>query len=94
MAMTMPPETCMMGREMPKKREERGADEFDDCQEDDGVDGDSASEGAIGVDGRVADEAEEDERGAEGVDERKKRAEAQSKVFPDKEHGFTRRSSS
>ena len=30
MAMTMPPETCMMGREIPKKLEERGADEGDE----------------------------------------------------------------
>ena len=39
--------------------------------------------------GRVADQAEEDERGAERIDERKKRAEAQSEVFPDKKHGST-----
>ncbi len=83
MAMTMPPETCMMGREMPKKARREEPTSFDDGEEDDGIDGDSASEGAIGIDGRMSDEAEEDERGAEGIDERKKSAEAQSKVFPE-----------
>ena len=55
------------------------ADEFDDGQEDDGVDGDAACERAVGVDGGAADQAEKDQGGAEWVDERKKRAEPQGK---------------
>ena len=89
MAMTIPPGELHDGQRDTEESEECGADELDDREEDDGIDGDSAGEGAVGVGGCVADETEEDERGAQGVDERKKRAEAQSKVFPEKEHGFT-----
>ena len=59
--------------------EDGRADEFDDGKEDDGVDGDAAREGAVDVDGGSADEPEKDERGAERVDERKKRAEGEGK---------------
>jgi len=76
------------GKRDAEEGEEGGADEFDDGEEDNCVDGDAAGEGAVGVDWRSADEAEEDERGAEGVDERKKRAEAQCEVFPEKVHGY------
>jgi len=50
------------GQGDPEEAEQRRADELDDGEEDDGVDGDFAGEGAIGLDGSVSDEAEEDER--------------------------------
>jgi hypothetical protein len=72
-----------------EETEDRGADEFDDGEEDDGVDGDFAGQGTVGLGGSIADEAEKDERGAEGVDEWKKRAKAQSEVLPEKVHRST-----
>jgi hypothetical protein len=78
------------GQRDAEESEKCGADELDNSEEDDGIDGDSAGEGVEGVDGSVSDEAEEDERGTERIDERKQRAEAQSKIFPDKIHGYRR----
>ena len=46
MAMTMPPANCMMGNRDTEEGEDGGADEFDDGEEDDGVDGDPAGEGS------------------------------------------------
>src|SRR6266576_1698288 len=72
---TMQPGPAGMGDA--EEAEDGRTDELDDGEEDDGVDGDFAGKGAVGVDGGVPDQAEEDERRAEGVDERKKRAKAQ-----------------
>jgi len=52
---------------MPKKPRRYETDELDDREEDDGVDGDALARRAIDVDGRSADQAKEDERGAEGL---------------------------
>ena len=71
-----------------EEAQEGGADEFDDGEEDDGVNGDAASEVTVGLDRSSTDQAKEDERRSEWVDERKERAEAQSKVFPENVHGF------
>jgi len=70
--------------------EQRGADQLDDTQKDNGVNGDAACEGTVGVDGGQADQPEKDEGGAERVDEREKCAEPQGEEFPEKQHGFTR----
>src|ERR1700733_1442752 len=74
------------GKRDAKEAKERGADELDDGEEDDGVDGDPAGEAAVDSGRGAPDEAEEDNRGAEWDDERKKRAEAQSEGFPEEVH--------
>ena len=81
----------MMGREMPKKREEGRADEFDDGEEDDGVDGDPCGRGRGRCRwARCPTRPRKISAEPRGLIERKKRTEAQSEVFPDKQHGFTR----
>ena len=54
------------------------------------TDSNSASESAVGVNGRVPYKSEKDKRGAEGIYEGKQRAETQSEIFPDNEHEFSR----
>jgi hypothetical protein len=68
----------------------RRANQLNDGEEDDGIDGDFAGQCAIGLNGRGADEAEEDQGGAERVDQRQKRAEAKGEVFPEQQHEFSR----
>ena len=72
---TMPPETWTIGSEMPKKCRITVPSSSMIDQEDDVVDRDLAGERAIGLGGRLADETEEDERGAERIDQRQQRAE-------------------
>src|ERR1700722_3930194 len=55
-----------------------------DSEEDNVVDGDAAREGAKNVRRRIADQPEEDQRGAERVDQRQKYAERNEKDFPDR----------
>ena len=85
-AITMPPRHLDDGQRDAKEAQDRGADEIDDGEEQDGVDGDASRQGAIDGDGRSANEAKEDERRAEGIDQRQERAEREDEVFPDQQH--------
>jgi hypothetical protein len=70
-----------------EEAEKSRANKFDNSEEDDGIDGNSAGERTVGVGRSVSNEAEEDQRGPERVDDGKKRAKAQSEKFPEKIHG-------
>ena len=74
-AMTMPPETWTMGREMPKKLRMVEPSSSMMPRKMMLLRAIFAGERAIDLGGRVAGEAEEDEGGAERVDEREERCE-------------------
>src|ERR1700761_1750342 len=71
------------GKRDAEEAEQIRTNEFDNGEEDDGIDGDAACEPAKDVYRSGADETEEDECRAEGVDEWGEGAESQREVFPD-----------
>ena len=80
-AMTSPPESCMMGSEMPKKDRIAEPTSWMTAKKRMVLMAMRAGEGAIDTDGLGPDEAEEDERGAERVDQREEREKASTKLF-------------
>ena len=72
------------GKRHAKKGEEGRSDEFDNQEKENGIDGDPASQAAIDLGRRCADQAIEDQRRAERIYQRQEGAEGDAQLAPDK----------
>jgi len=71
------------GQRDAKEVEDARAEQFNNGQKDDVIDGDSAGKGVIDLWGRIAYQAEEDQSGPERIDQRQQHAEGDEKRVPD-----------